>query len=157
MTTNAKLSDARKYIAPQVCSAARINPTTLRTWRSRGFISIEKDHEREWTKFSETDALMICVLADLVRTGVELKIAAQIARGFQSGDLLNDDFAIVFDIGVNIDKPRVPAGAGYSVLAGPSETPVLKDVLKRQKEGTTRVHIDLKAIRVAMRAALEAL
>lgn len=69
------------FFAPDLCRLGGIKPTTLRTWRSRGLIAVDKDHDREWTRYDRSTALRVLVLAALVQAGLEPKVAARYASG----------------------------------------------------------------------------
>jgi hypothetical protein len=72
----------KTFVASELCAAAGIKPATLRTWRARwrdlGFLSIDKDHDREWTRYSEADALRVMLLAALVRNGIEPSVGVSV-------------------------------------------------------------------------------
>ena len=67
----------RPYTAKQVCRAAQIAPTTLRTWRSRGLDVGSKAAEQDWTRYSVADVVRVAVVADLGARGVDLPAAAK--------------------------------------------------------------------------------
>lgn len=69
----------KTYVASELCAAAGIKPNTLRTWRARwrdqGFLAVDKEHAREWTHYTESDALQVIMLAALIRNGIEPGVA----------------------------------------------------------------------------------
>lgn len=44
-------------------------------------LEIEKEEEMGWTRYSEGDALRICVLARLVSAGIDLRLAGRVVQG----------------------------------------------------------------------------
>ena len=121
MTKPIDLEGPRTFVAPRVCLAAEIKPSTLRTWRKRGFVVVEKEHERGWTLYSAGDLLRICVLARLVRAGVDLGLASRIVIGLSdAGELKRAldgkaSFVTVSKIEVNVDDPKKPSGPAFEV------------------------------------------
>ena len=83
------------FTAKAVCHAADIKHTTLNAWRTRPLRG-DKDPNGPriltikssggWTRYNLSDAIRVCVLADLVRAGIELGAAAEIVNRLQSED-----------------------------------------------------------------------
>ncbi len=126
----------RTYTAPVLCLAAGINPSTLRSWRSRGLIQIEKEHERSWTLYTANEALRVCALAQLTKAGVAPVLAAALIEGLAQegvfdGVLSGDEtfsFVILSNIALNVDDPKKPQGPGYEVRWGRSTRELFREV-----------------------------
>lgn len=76
----------RTYTTTRVCAAAGIKAAMLRTWCARGLVIVAKEEEKEWTRYSELEALRVCVLASLRRSGVDLQVAAEAIENIDMGD-----------------------------------------------------------------------
>lgn len=116
MPKTAPRIESKSYIAPQLCEAAGIKPTTLRTWRARGLIKVAKDHDREWTRYSETDALRICALAHMVRSGVELNVAASILEDLELDERFYDGAPLYMVVTMATALPKHSGAAGLFFL-----------------------------------------
>lgn len=72
------MESARTYPAAAVCDAAGIEQATLRNWRKRGLVRIENEktsaQAKERTRYTEIDALKVCLLAAFSRCGFDLEL-----------------------------------------------------------------------------------
>ena len=113
--------ERQTYTASQVCKAAGIELSTLRTWRNkRKLIVVEKGSEQEWTRYTEIDALRICGLATLGRFGIDLEIAAYMFRDYalQLDDRLYDGDPLFLSMSFRVDesgKTRIATDLSRSI------------------------------------------
>ena len=112
------------YTAAAVCRAARVNLATLRSWRARGIFRVEQDRGEGWTRYTESDALRVCVLAALARSGVDLTLAAQIVQGLIEFRVLKaaidpkQRYVTISRVAF-VDEPRGPRGWSYELRWAP--------------------------------------
>lgn len=114
-----------------------------------------------WTRYTEADALRVCVLARLVQAGLDLQLSSRLATGLNERGALKlalssrSLFAVVFNVGLNIDNPRKPSGPSYEVLWGPKLNPVLNEARKRQEDRAVIIAvIDLAKVLKLARSSL---
>ena len=77
---------SRKLSGPVVSRLARISDATFRQWRKRGLIAAAAT-PNAWPTFSVLEALKVTLIAELGRSGVDLRFAAQIA---ETVDMIED-------------------------------------------------------------------
>lgn len=149
------------YVAPQVAKAAGIVPTTLRTWRARGLLTVAKDHEREWTKFTEAEVLLACVMAQLVKSGIELNLASQIGSGllregiFDRALTSDEEVRYVAVCDVRQSSEKTTRYAPLTCFWG-ARADVLLNAAQKHPSTSTVVHvIDLEETARQMRLSLK--
>jgi hypothetical protein len=146
------MDEEKHFTAGAICKAADVTPTTLNTWRARRLVEFPKNNSLEWTRYSVADAMVICLVAHMVRSGLGTKLAAQVATGLREENFLERNFAVVFDVIVD-PATLLPGQAPYSAVHGPRAS-VMKYVTKHAKHPVFHC-IDLKEIRDKLYDALK--
>lgn len=145
------MNEEKHFTSGAICKVAGIGATTLNTWRARKILEFPKNNSLEWTRYSEADAMTICLLSHLIRSGLETKIAAQIATGFREEKFFDKNFAIVFDVAVDLESSR--ALPPYKAVFGPRSSTV-QWVAKNAEQPVFHC-VDLKRVRDMLHAALQ--
>ena len=83
----------KTYNPEQMCALAGVRASTLRTWRKRGLVKVQKEHAGAWTLYTEADARWVCGLAALARFGIEGESAACILERLGGSGTITDSRA----------------------------------------------------------------
>jgi hypothetical protein len=159
----------KPFTAEDVCRAARIKRSTLNTWRiredrddpSQGVVlHVKKKGKKEWTRYSEADALRVCLLAQLIRSGIDLALASRITSGLfddlpKNVALDAPPYVVVSKISRNVDDPKKLLGFAFQVLWHKSRMRVIRSAETRSDDTDSVAYvIDLPKIFQQARAAL---